>query len=150
MKKIKSMAGIACGALFAALSNPFMAKAATETEKRSFGETMQYALLNTLMGIVIVFLVLVLISGLISLFKYINRFEQKMTAKKAVPAPAVQEPEPETDSEDEEELSDDLELAAVITAAIHAYEESQGNEVPVDGLVVRSIRRAGKSRWQNA
>ena len=148
MKKIKSMAGAACGALFAALSSPLMAEAAVETEKRSFGETMQYALLNTLMGICIVFCVLLLISGLISLFKYINRFEQKMTAKTAVPVPAAPVQEPETDAA--EELADDLELVAVITAAIHAYEEAQGNEVPADGLVVRSIRRAGKSRWQNA
>ena len=107
---------------------------------------MGYALLNTVMGIVIVFLVLLLISKIISLFKYIYKFEQgKATKKVEAEAPAPVEAE-----EPQEELSDDLELVAVITAAIHAYEEAQGNEIPVEGLVVRSIRKAGKAKWQNA
>lgn len=70
MKKIKGIAGLAFGAFFTALAAPLTTMAATE-QKRSFGETMGYALLNTLMGIVIVFLVLLLISKIISLFKYI-------------------------------------------------------------------------------
>ena len=44
--------------------------------------------------------------------------------------------------EEEEELSDDLELVAVITAAIAA---SAGTST--DGFVVRSIRRSNNSRW---
>ena len=146
MKKIKGIAGLAFGAFFTALATPLTTMAATE-EKRSFGETMGYALLNTLMGIVIVFLVLLLISKIIGLFKYINKFEQSKAAKKVeteILAPTEQEEEPQ------EELSDDLELVAVITAAIHAYEEAQGNEIPADGLVVRSIRKAGKAKWKNA
>ena len=51
---------------------------------------------------------------------------------------------------EEEELSDDLELVAVITAAIHSYEEAQGNVVPPNGLMVRSIKKVNRSRWQNA
>ena len=43
--------------------------------------------------------------------------------------------------ESEPELSDDLELVAVITAAIAAY---TGNST--DGLVVRSIKRVSKKR----
>jgi len=39
-------------------------------------------------------------------------------------------------------------LIALITAAIHAYEASQGNTVP-GGFVVRSIRKRN-SRWMNA
>lgn len=145
MKKIKGIAGLAFGAFFTALAAPLTTMAATE-QKRSFGETMGYALLNTLMGIVIVFLVLLLISKIISLFKYIYKFEQgKATKKVEAEAPAPVEAE-----EPQEELSDDLELVAVITAAIHAYEEAQGNEIPVEGLVVRSIRKAGKAKWQNA
>ena len=46
------------------------------------------------------------------------------------------------------EETDDLELIAVITAAIHAYEEAQGNAVEGD-LVVRSIKKRN-NRWQNA
>ena len=126
MKNIKKIAVFAGGAVGALAANPLTAMAATQTEeKRGFGETMLYALLNTVMGICIVFLVLLLIAWIISLFKYINKFEK-------------------------EELSDDLELVAVITAAIHAYEEAQGNDVPADGLVIRSIRRANRAGWQNA
>lgn len=145
MKKIKGIAGLAFGAFFTALAAPLTTMAATE-QKRSFGETMGYALLNTLMGIVIVFLVLLLISKIIGLFKYIYKFEQGKETKKV----EAQAPAPVEKEEPQEELSDDLELVAVITAAIHAYEEAQGNEIPVEGLVVRSIRKAGKAKWQNA
>ncbi len=145
MKKIKGIAGLAFGAFFTALAAPLTTMAATE-QKRSFGETMGYALLNTLMGIVIVFLVLLLISKIIGLFKYIYKFEQGKETKKV----EAQAPAPVEEEEPQEELSDDLELVAVITAAIHAYEEAQGNEIPVEGLVVRSIRKAGKAKWQNA
>ncbi len=150
MKNIKKIAGAAGGIFGAFLASPLVAMAATE-EKKSFGDTMLTALLNTVMGIVIVFLVLLLISRIIALFKYINKFEANRAAKKAAAAP-VQEAvaAPVQEEAAEEELSDDLELVAVITAAIHAYEEAQGNDVPVDGLVVRSIRKAGKAKWQNA
>ena len=50
----------------------------------------------------------------------------------------------------EENLANDLELVAVITAAIHAYEEAQGNPVPTNGLYVRSIRKVNRSKWFNA
>ena len=115
----------------------------------SIEDAMAEATVNTIIGISVVFLALLFISFVISLFKYINKFEQKLANKKAgkaalapqpVPAPApVVEAAPETD---------DLELIAVITAAIHAYEEAQGNTVTGD-LVVRSIKKRN-SRWQNA
>lgn len=57
------------------------------------------------------------------------------------PAPApVQEAVPV-----EEDLTDDLELVAVITAAIAASENTSA-----DGLVVRSIRRAPGNKWKRA
>lgn len=62
-------------------------------------------------------------------------------AAPAVSAAAVQEPAPA----EEENLADDLELVAVITAAIAA-----ASSVPVEGLVVRSIRRKPASKWKNA
>ena len=115
----------------------------------SIEDAMAEATINTIIGISVVFLTLLFISFVISLFKYINKFEQKLANKKAgkavpvpqpAPAPApVVEAAPETD---------DLELIAVITAAIHAYEEAQGNNVTGD-LVVRSIKKRN-SRWQNA
>lgn len=44
--------------------------------------------MNTLMGMGVVFLVLIFISWLISMFKYISVFEAKMKQKKA-PAPSA-------------------------------------------------------------
>ena len=52
------------------------------------GEKMAKAGMNTLMGMGVVFVVLIFISWLISMFKYINVFEAKMKAKKAAAAPA--------------------------------------------------------------
>lgn len=106
------------------------------------GEKMEQAALNTLMGMGTVFLVLIFISLLIGGFKHINAFEQKMKSREAVntPAPAAVPVE-----EAVEELTDDLELVAVITAAIAASEGTSA-----DGLVVRSIRRAPESRWKRA
>lgn len=102
------------------------------------GETMARAGLNTLMGIMIVFIALAFISIVIAvegkIFTSINK-------KKA--APKVVEKEVEPVEEATEDLSDDQELVAVITAAIYAYEaeNAEGAYVPADGLVVRSIRK---------
>lgn len=113
----------------------------------TMGENMVKAALNTLMGMGTVFLVLIFISWLISCFKYISKYEDKMRApqapvvvrtKRAAPAATVA-PAPM------ENLADDLELAAVIAAAIAAFEE-----VPADGLVVRSIRRVPGNQWKRA
>lgn len=103
------------------------------------------ALLNTLMGMGTVFIVLIFISLIISLFAYIPQLEEKLkggnkkeepkAAPKAAEVPVVDEEE-----EDEEELVNDDALVAVIMAAIIA---SQGNTATsTDKLVVRSIRRA--------
>ena len=154
MKKIKSLAALGLGALATFLTSPFVAKAAEEAaEAESKGEVLSRALLNTVMSIAIVFAALILIAWIISLFKYINKFEQKLAAKKAAknaPAEVTAAPAPAIEMVEEEELSDDLELVAVITAAIHAYEEAQGNDIPADAQVVRSIRKVNKNKWQNA
>lgn len=150
MKKMKTKISIAMGTLAVCCASPAVLKAATEAgeETRSRGEVIQTALLNTVMSIAIVFLALLLISRIIALFIYINRFETKLKAKNA-PQAAAPSPEPEPEPE-EEELSDDLELVAVITAAIAAYEEENGVMVPADELVVRSIRKVNKAKWQSA
>ena len=116
----------------------------------SIEDAMAEAGVNTVIGISVVFLALLFISFVISLFKYINKFEQKLADKKAgktapAPQPAAPTPAPVAEAAPE---TDDLELIAVITAAIHAYEEAQGNVVSGD-LVVRSIKKRN-SRWQNA
>ncbi len=94
------------------------------------------ALLNTLMGMGTVFVVLVFISWIIGLFKYISP-PQKQEIKR--------EPEPIVNNavaqiEEAEELLDDSELVAVITAAIAAYEGASG--ASNSGFHVRSIKRA--------
>ena len=101
----------------------------------TFGEQMEKAGLNTLLGMGTVFVILILISLIISTFSLISKAQK--TEKK------VQEPEKKVDNVvaqiiEKEELSDDLELVAVISAAIAAYEGSGST----DGFVVRSIRKA--------
>ncbi len=107
---------------------------------RTFGENMTNAGLNTLLGMGTVFVVLIFISFIISMFKYVNILDKKMKAKKEAPkqsAAAVDKAVAQII--ETEEQTDDLELIAVISAAIAAFEESQGNTG--DGYVVRSIKK---------
>ena len=114
----------------------------TFTPEYSFGEKMEKAAMNTLLGMGTVFMVLIFISLIIAGMKFVNIFEAKMkeAAAPAAPAPVVEAVEAE-----EEELVDDLELVAVITAAIAAASNSS-----TDGLVVRSIKRAPGAKWKRA
>ncbi|MGC6175243.1 OadG family transporter subunit [Lacrimispora sp. 38-1] len=111
-------------------------------------EKMEKAGFNTLMGMGTVFVVLIFISLLIGGFRYISIFEEKMLNKgKGSETKAAAEAEPvfATPLAEEDELKDDLELVAVITAAIAA---SEG--VSPSGLVVRSIKRAAAGNWKKA
>ena len=107
---------------------------------RSFGELMTNAGLNTLLGMGTVFVVLILISFIISLFKYISVIEENMKKKKEQPT-ATEAAVENTVAQivAREELSDDTEIIAVISAAIAAYESANGGSS--DGFVVRSIKR---------
>lgn len=109
----------------------------------TMGEKLEQAALNTVMGMGTVFVILILISLIISCFKFINKWEESRK-KAAQPAPAPA-PEAVPVVEEEEDLSDDMELVAVITAAIAASENTS-----TDGLVVRSIRRAKTSKWKRS
>lgn len=114
----------------------------------SFSDSIPQPLLNILIGLGIIFAALIFIAGLIYIIKSISNLSNNnsngTTSNSASP---VNTPSSAKDGVIyEEELADDLELVAVITAAIMA---SMGNEAPADGLVVRSIRRVNK-RWQNA
>lgn len=115
----------------------------------SLGEKMTKAVLNTVIGISVVFVVLILISLLIWCFKFINKAEQAIKNKKenksAVTAQAVDNTIAQIVQKEEEELVDDLELVAVISAAVAAYTGTS-----TDGFVVRSIKKSNKKRWQNA
>ena len=99
--------------------------------------------INTVICLAVVFAVLIFISFLISLFKYIPKLEAALSKKTELAENAVVNTVSQIEvKEEEEELSDDLELVAVITAAIAA---SAGTST--DGFVVRSIRRSNNSRW---
>lgn len=110
--------------------------------KLPMGTTMKRAALNTLMGIGTVFLMLVFLSFIISLFKYIPNGSKKKAAQAMAPEASVVPSRQSPQMVVEEDLTDDLELVAVITAAIAA---AQGSE-STDGFVVRSIRKAKRTR----
>ncbi len=101
----------------------------------SLGETMKKAGMNTLMGIGIVFLILVLISLLIYCFKFISVIENKLKGEEEKkPVPFEKELKEEITEDTQEE--DYGELVAVIAAAVAA---STG--MSTDDFVVRSINR---------
>ena len=115
------------------------------TEAQSMGDRFGNAGLNTLMGLGIVFLVLILISLIISAFGIIHKLEEKKAGKKRKVVPeadarvrgvgseAVALPD---HADVPEEVTDDRELVAVIAAAIAAFEGTDPS-----GFTVRSIRR---------
>ena len=108
--------------------------------KFSVGEILTKAGLNTLLGMGTVFAVLIFLAFLISLLKYIPAILDKFSKKEKVQAPVqTVTNEPVVPVVEE---TDDLELVAVITAAIAAQEGTS-----TDGFVVRSIRRRPSSNW---
>lgn len=121
-------------------SQSFVPQSITFEAQYSLVESLERAGLNTLMGVGIVFIILIFLSFLISLFKYVGKLsgEGKKEEKKA-PAPVVQTAAPVV------EETDDLELVAVIAAAIAAAENTS-----TDSFVVRSIKKVNKSKWRNA
>ena len=98
----------------------------------SLGEIMQKAALNTVMGILTVFAILILISLIIYCFRIVpyleKKFENKGTSEVATTTAAP--------SEVAVDETDDLELVAVIAAAI-----ASETGAPTDSFVVRSIKR---------
>lgn len=109
----------------------------TVDQVQTMGEKMTNAALNTLMGMGIVFGVLILICLIISCFKFLSYFENKGTNEKAAIA-AKEKPAAQVPPSVEAALSaqDDLELTAVIAAAIAAFTGTS-----TDDFVVRSIKR---------
>ena len=116
----------------------------------SFQTSIKRAALNTVIGLGTVFIVLMFLAFVIGQIHWMpDILDGKKKSKEAAeaaartaapaPAPAVQEV-----GEEAAEETDDLELVAVITAAIAASEQA-----PADGFVVRAIRRRGrKSNWR--
>ena len=95
----------------------------------SIGEIMEKAGLNTILGMGTVFVILIFISILISLFKYIPALEEKFKNKGKAESTQEAAPAP----------------AAVASAAIAAYEAEAGGST--DGFVVRSIKRRPSNKW---
>lgn len=119
-----------------------MESAALNTEE-SMGELMLKAGMNTLIGMGTVFLVLILISLIISCFRVIPKIQAHFAKGKENRKNTAQEVGIENGvtqiigQEETVDVSDDLELVAVIAAAIAASE----GQTSTEGFVVRSIRR---------
>lgn len=105
---------------------------------KTMGEKILNGALNTLIGMGTVFVILILISLIISCFAVIPKIQKSLEDKKKAKT-AGNEPAPAAPAAPvvEEAETDDLELIAVIAAAIAASE----GQTSTDGFVVRSIRR---------
>lgn len=110
----------------------------TVNAKYSKGEILQKAGLNTILGMGTVFAVLIFMSFIISLLKYIPMIMDKFK-KKDQPAPKTA---PLEEVVYEEDYVDDTEIIAVIAAAIAATEGTT-----TDGFIVRSIKRRKSNKW---
>ena len=110
--------------------------------KYSFATTMKNAALNTVMGLGTVFVILIMLIFLISLFQFIpgsGAQEAKAKKKAAEDAAAAPTPAPVVAAPVQE--ADNSELIAVIAAAIAASEGTS-----TDGFVVRSIRKINRKK----
>ena len=111
----------------------------------TLAQNMEKAAMNTVMGLGTVFVILVFLIFVISLFKYIpglvegKKKESAPAPAAAAPAPVVAAPVAEPAVED---VTDDGELIAVIAAAIAASE----GKTSTDGFVVRSIRKVNRRK----
>lgn len=115
----------------------------------TMGEILEKAGLNTLLGMGVVFAVLILISLIISCFRFIPaieaKFAKKDEKKAAAPAPAAKPAAAPAPSAPVAAAEDDLALVAVITAAVAAAMSTS-----TDGFVVRSIRRKDTNKWKRS
>ena len=121
-------------------------------EDMSFGERLEYALQGTVTGMVMVFAVLGLLYGIVSLSKVVfydipeNKKKKKQKAHAPIEAGAVA---PATAPVAESERAEDNgELVAVITAAVAAMIESGDyKDEFVGGFRVVSFKRSAQSAW---
>ncbi|MBE5894554.1 MAG: hypothetical protein E7285_02680 [Lachnospiraceae bacterium] len=110
--------------------------AVTFNVEYSLAESMEKAGVNTLIGMGTVFVMLILISLIISTFSFIPKIQAAFAKKEKTPD-SVDSAIAGIIEREEVEESDDLELVAVIAAAIAASEGASST----DGFVVRSIKR---------
>lgn len=117
----------------------------------SMGEILKKAGLNTVLGMGTVFVVLIFIAFIISLFKYIPMLQEKFGKKgMEAAAPAAKTPAPAAapaaNASAAASAEAEMEIAAVITAAIAAAEEETAKPA-VEGFMARSIKRRKSNRW---
>lgn len=97
------------------------------------------ALSNTLVGILVVFSALIVMSLIIACLGIIPKLQKAFAKDKTITASeTIDNVVSEIIEKESAEVIDDTELVAVITAALMAY---IGDEAKEEGLVVRSIRR---------
>ena len=122
----------------------------SDDTNQTLGQRLQVAGANTIIGIATVFAVLILLSLIIYCFKFVNMAVAPPAKKEAAPAsPKAQEPAPAKTAKAapqaayaQDPMSDPA-LIAVIAAAIAAAEDR-----PVEGFVVRSIKRVKTNKWR--
>lgn len=133
---------------------PYKAVQAEVSAVYSKSELLSKAGQNTAIGMVTVFCVLIFISFIISLLKFVPMIFDPSKKDKKAAAEALKEAKPEVKKEEvkaspapaaseSEDLVNDEELVAVITAALYAaFEDTKiPNAVSKDTLIVRSIRK---------
>lgn len=121
----------------------------TFTVESSKSELMGEAGMNTVVGLVTVFAVLIFLILVIMAFGKMggNKNQEPAKEKKAAPAPAPAAPAaaPVVAAQPQ----DDIELQIVLGMAIAMYEQETG-AAGGDGYVVRSIRKNRKNNWKRA
>ncbi len=119
-------------------------QSASLNEEASMGDLMTKAALNTLIGMGTVFIVLILISFIIAAFAIIPKIQNWASNRGKKKEETKIESIDNTIAQivEKEDVTDDLELVAVIAATIAASE----GQTSTDGFVVRSIRRVNRRR----
>jgi len=114
----------------------------SDDSTQTMGQRLAVAGGNTIIGLATVFAILVLLSLIIYSFKFVNKMATPPSKKtEEVPAPVQTVSKPAPVALENPEM--DPALVAVIAAAIAAAEEK-----PVEGFVVRSIRRVKTNKWR--
>ena len=117
------------------------------------GEILAKGLLDVILGMGIVFVLLIFLAAIIWALRFIPMLVdgfQKKEAKEDTSIPTTQkktELSHQVENKEhlnKENLMEDNQLVAVITAAIMS---SMGEDVPEDGLVIRSIKKVNKANW---
>ncbi len=127
------------------MSLPILSLTACSEELKT---TLSDAGMNTMVGMGVVFVILILISLVISAFRLINTAQDKAAKRKEAKLTKKTPEEPEIEEpaaiEEEQDETDDLELVAVIAAAIAASENTDPS-----GIIVRSIRKVSSANhWK--